>query len=164
MKQRRRFLRLRRKCCSFFLTAYCWKLLFFLGRTPWSRKKSGGIASPFLTLARDGGELSASYTCRLTPRDTGSRTHWLWDRVGPRTGLDLMERREISCLWRESNSGHAAHSRVTIPAKLPRLRFRNLHKLKLTKNIIILPCTGTTSKLRTRSTGRLRSMFCSTLA
>jgi hypothetical protein len=38
---------------------------------------SGGIAPPFLTLALDGGEWSASHPCRFTPAETAPLTHWI---------------------------------------------------------------------------------------
>jgi hypothetical protein len=44
----------------------------------------------FLTLALVGGEWSASRSRRLTPR-----THFIGGSVGPRTGLDDVERRKV---------------------------------------------------------------------
>lgn len=45
---------------------------------------NGNIAPPFLTLALDRGESSASRTCRLIP---GTHCIVIW--VGPRDGLDV---------------------------------------------------------------------------
>jgi hypothetical protein len=52
---------------------------------------SGVIAPQFLTSALDGGELSASRPGRFTPVERAPGTHWIGGRVGPGTGLDLME-------------------------------------------------------------------------
>jgi hypothetical protein len=63
---------------------------------------SGGIASPFSTSALDGSEWLASRPCRFTPggkRQPG--THWTGSWVGPRVGLDAVEKRFLHC--RESN-------------------------------------------------------------
>jgi hypothetical protein len=38
---------------------------------------SGGIVPPFLTLALDGGEWSASRPCRFIPREIVPRTQWV---------------------------------------------------------------------------------------
>jgi hypothetical protein len=57
----------------------------------------------FLTSALVGGEWSASRPVRFTPRERAPVTHWIGDWVGPRTGLDDMERRE-SCPYQDSNS------------------------------------------------------------
>jgi hypothetical protein len=60
---------------------------------------SGGTTQPFLTLALVGGEWSASL----------HGTHWIGGRVGPRAGLDAMEKRKI-LPYRGSNPGCPAHS------------------------------------------------------
>jgi hypothetical protein len=40
----------------------------------------------------------------LTPlRERAPGTHWIWDWVGPRDGLDVLEKRNISCLFRDSS-------------------------------------------------------------
>jgi hypothetical protein len=41
-----------------------------------------------LTSALAGDKLSASRPCRFTPGERAPRTHWLWDWVDPRAGLD----------------------------------------------------------------------------
>jgi hypothetical protein len=56
---------------------------------------SGGIAPPFLTSALDGGEWSASRPCHFTPGERAPGTHCIGGWVGPRTGLDDVERRKI---------------------------------------------------------------------
>jgi hypothetical protein len=69
---------------------------------------SGGIARPFLTLALDGGEWSASRPCHFTPWGALG-THWRCSWVGRRAGLDAVEKRKIlHC--RESNPGRPARS------------------------------------------------------
>jgi hypothetical protein len=52
--------------------------------------RNGGIAPSFLTFALDGGEWSASRLCHFTPG-----THWIGGWVGPRAGLDAVEKRRI---------------------------------------------------------------------
>jgi hypothetical protein len=49
----------------------------------------------FLTLALVGGEWSASRPSRFTPIDRVPGTHWIGGWVGPRAGLEDVERRKI---------------------------------------------------------------------
>jgi hypothetical protein len=56
----------------------------------------GRIAPPFLTSALDGGEWSASRPSRFTPRGNAPGTHWIGCWVGPRAGLDGMEKRNLA--------------------------------------------------------------------
>jgi hypothetical protein len=56
---------------------------------------SEGIAPPFLTLALDGGESSASRAGRFTPKEITPSTHWTGSWVGPRASLDAMENTKI---------------------------------------------------------------------
>jgi hypothetical protein len=56
---------------------------------------SGGIAPPFLTLALDGGEQSASQPGHFTPRERMPGTNWIGGWVGPRAGLDAVHKRKI---------------------------------------------------------------------
>jgi hypothetical protein len=46
----------------------------------------------FLTLALVGGEWSASHLSQFTPVEIATGTHWIGGWVGPRTGLDDVER------------------------------------------------------------------------
>jgi hypothetical protein len=57
---------------------------------------SGGIALPFLTLAIDGGEWSASRPDRFTPRERAPGIHWIGDWVGPRASLAAVEKKKKS--------------------------------------------------------------------
>jgi hypothetical protein len=53
---------------------------------------NGGIAPPFLISILDGGEWSASLPRRFTTRETAPGTHWIGDWVGPRAGMDAVEK------------------------------------------------------------------------
>jgi hypothetical protein len=55
---------------------------------------SGGIAPPFLTSALDGGEWSGSHPGRFIPGEIATGTHWMGGWVGPRAGLDAVEKRK----------------------------------------------------------------------
>jgi hypothetical protein len=72
--------------------------------------RSGGVAPPFLTLALDGGEWSASHPGRFTSGERTPGTRWTGGCVDPRAGLDTVEKRKISCLCRESNPRRPARS------------------------------------------------------
>jgi hypothetical protein len=48
----------------------------------------------FLTSALAGGEWSASRPGRFTPRGKAPGTHWIRGWVGPRAGLDDLEKRK----------------------------------------------------------------------
>jgi hypothetical protein len=52
---------------------------------------SGGIASQFLTSARDGGKYSASHPGHFTPRRKSLSTHWIGALMGLRVGLYAVE-------------------------------------------------------------------------
>jgi hypothetical protein len=56
---------------------------------------SGCTDHVFLSSALDGGEWLASLPSRFTPGERAPGTHWIGDWVGPRTGLDDVERRKI---------------------------------------------------------------------
>jgi hypothetical protein len=75
--------------------------------------KSEGTAPPFLTSALDGGEWSASGPCRFTPGKGASSTHCIGGWVGPRAGMNVMEKRNISCPCREENKDPSAVHPVT---------------------------------------------------
>jgi hypothetical protein len=59
---------------------------------------SGCIDPHFLDLVISGGEWSASRSGRFTPRETAPGTHWIGSWVGPRTGLDDVEKRKFPTL------------------------------------------------------------------
>jgi hypothetical protein len=64
-------------------------------------KRYGGVdvyIHLFLTSALVAGEWSASRPSRFTQRESVSGTHWIGDWVGPRTGLEDMERRKVLSL------------------------------------------------------------------
>jgi hypothetical protein len=52
----------------------------------------------FLTSALAGGEWSASCHCGFTPGERAPRTHWIGSCVGPRAGLNGMEKRKFLTL------------------------------------------------------------------
>jgi hypothetical protein len=54
-----------------------------------------GIVPPFLTSALDGGEWLVLRHGRFVTREIAHATHWLGGWVGPRAGLDAVERRRI---------------------------------------------------------------------
>jgi hypothetical protein len=56
---------------------------------------SGGIAPPFLISAPDGGEWSATRSDRFTPGERAPGTHWIGGWLGPRAGLDAVEKIKI---------------------------------------------------------------------
>jgi hypothetical protein len=64
---------------------------------------NGGIVPPFLTSALDEGEWSASRPYRFTSGETAPSTHYIGSLVGLGAGLHVMEKREISFPYRESN-------------------------------------------------------------
>jgi hypothetical protein len=53
----------------------------------------GGIAPQFLTSALEGNESSASRLGRFTTAEIAHGTHWRGGWVGPRAGLDTVEKR-----------------------------------------------------------------------
>jgi hypothetical protein len=59
----------------------------------------GGVEAYLHTIipfAIGGGEWSASRSGLFTSRETGAGTHWTGCRMGPRTGLDAVEKTKIS--------------------------------------------------------------------
>jgi hypothetical protein len=52
---------------------------------------SGDIAPPFLILAIDEGEWSASHPSHCTPGERPPITHWIGGWVGHRASLDAVE-------------------------------------------------------------------------
>jgi hypothetical protein len=64
-------------------------------------KAYGGVDAEihiFLTSALVGGEWSASRPSRFTPRERTPNTHWIGGWVGPRAGLDNVEKRKFLTL------------------------------------------------------------------
>jgi hypothetical protein len=79
----------------------------------------------FLTSVLVGSEWSASRPGRFTPRERAPSNQWIGDWMGPRTGLDDVEKRKILPLqglelW---TIGHSARSQ-----SLYRLSYRSLFK------------------------------------
>jgi hypothetical protein len=58
----------------------------------------GGIAPRILDLGNWG-----MWVVSFTPRERAPGTHWIGSWVGPRAGLDAMEKRKIPSHRRESN-------------------------------------------------------------
>jgi hypothetical protein len=50
------------------------------------------MAPPFLTLALVGDEWPVSRPCRFTPGERAPGTHWIGGWVGPRAGLEDVEK------------------------------------------------------------------------
>jgi len=76
--------------------------------------ENGGIA-PFIIKPLHSTEVSGQlHTAALYPRGKISGTHWIGCWVGPRAGLDMVEKTKGPCPIRESNLGRPASSLVTI--------------------------------------------------
>jgi hypothetical protein len=92
---------------------------------------SGGIAPPFLALAVDGSEWSASRPCRFTPGERAPDTHWIGN------WMDAVEKRKI-LLCRASNQGRPVLSptlyRLSYPGSRPLMG--NLFSLRADGGII----------------------------
>jgi hypothetical protein len=68
----------------------------------------GGCRDPsFLTSALVGSEWSASRLGRFAPGEIAPGTHWIGGWMGPRIGLEAVQKRKI-LLCRESNPGRPA--------------------------------------------------------
>jgi hypothetical protein len=70
----------------------------------------GGIASPFLTSALDGGEWSVSRPGFFISGGHYPGTHFLGGWVGPCAELEAVKNRNISCPRQQSNPGRSARS------------------------------------------------------
>jgi hypothetical protein len=82
--------------------------------------RSGGIAPPFLTSALEGGEWSDSRPCRFNAGKSAPGTHWIGGWVGPRAGLDAMEKINILRLP-GIEPGPSSPYPVAIPTELSRV-------------------------------------------
>jgi hypothetical protein len=76
-----------------------------------------------MTSALVGGEWSASRLGRFTPGEKAPVTHWIGGWVGPRTGLDDMEKRKFLTVYSNADPSvvHPVASRYidcAIPAPL----------------------------------------------
>jgi hypothetical protein len=63
----------------------------------------GKVTPYFLNLALVRGEWSASRLRRFNPAEYTPGTHWKVDCVGPRAGMDAVEKRKLFCPSCESN-------------------------------------------------------------
>jgi hypothetical protein len=52
-------------------------------------------APTLLTSALDGGEWSVSHNGHFTPGEIALGTHWIGGWVGPKVGLNIVEKRKI---------------------------------------------------------------------
>jgi hypothetical protein len=66
---------------------------------PWRHRGSGGTAPPFLSSALDGDEWSTLHSSSFSPAEGSSGAHSVRGCVGPRYGLDAVEKREILHCW-----------------------------------------------------------------
>jgi hypothetical protein len=66
----------------------------------------------FLTSVLDGSEWSASRPGRVILVQRAPGTNYIGGWVGPRSGLNAMEKRTISCPYRESNTNSSASQSV----------------------------------------------------
>jgi hypothetical protein len=64
---------------------------------------SGVLAPVSLTSALDEGEWLASRPCLFIAEETAPDTHFTGGWVDLRVSLDVMEKRKVSCPYRESN-------------------------------------------------------------
>jgi hypothetical protein len=65
----------------------------------------GGTVLSFMTSVIDGDKLLASRSSRFTTGERAPSAHWLGGWVGPVTGLDAMEKRNMFP-YKETNPGH----------------------------------------------------------
>jgi hypothetical protein len=73
---------------------------------------------------RGGGEWLSSRPCRLTSGESAPDAHWIRGGVGPRAGLDIVEKRE-TLLWllgiEARLLARPSRTLVTMPTELPQL-------------------------------------------
>jgi hypothetical protein len=115
---------------------------------------SGVIALAFLTSAIDGVEWPPSRPCGLTSGERTLGPHWIWGWVGPRAGLDDVEKRRIlRCRDMKrvhgQNSGISStvveHTNTTVPWEINELWKVTplLSRIILTYNCYIIILIGT---------------------
>jgi hypothetical protein len=76
----------------------------------------------FLTSTLVGGEWLASRPCRFTPGERATGTHRIGGRVGPKAGLDHMEKRKFLTLPEFEFRPLGSPTKLfAIPTTLPRL-------------------------------------------
>jgi hypothetical protein len=80
----------------------------------------------FLTSALVGGEWSASRPGRFTPRERAPGTHWIGGWVGPRAGLDDVDKRNFLTLLGLELRPIGRPSRSQSPY---RLRYPGYHRI-----------------------------------
>jgi hypothetical protein len=93
----------------------------------------------FLTSALGGGEWSASRSCRFTPGERASGTHWLGGWVGPRAGLDNVEKRKFLPLPRLELRPLCRPARIQ---SLYRLLYIYIHKVTMCLSHSYIPFSG----------------------
>jgi hypothetical protein len=86
--------------------------------------RGGGFIDPrtlLVTSELDGGEWSASRPGRFTPWERAPDTHWIEGRVGPRTDLDVVEKRKVLPLpgLELRPLGHSAHRKSLYRLRCP---------------------------------------------
>jgi hypothetical protein len=89
-------------------------LIAKLRTTPRRHMGIGDKAPPFLSMALDGCEVSASCLCHFLLGDRISGTYWIGGWVGLRASLDAMEKRKMFCPSQEMNPSCPDHSLVDI--------------------------------------------------
>jgi hypothetical protein len=90
---------------------YSFPCASLLSSQPWRRMGSGDIAPPFLTLALDKCECSASCPGRFIRLETAFGTHCIRGWVDPRASLDSVERRKSLVPVGNQTFGRPDHSR-----------------------------------------------------
>jgi hypothetical protein len=86
---------------------------------PRRRMEEWSVTPHFLTLALGGREWSASRLGRFTARESAPNTHWIGSWVGPRAGLDDVEKIKISFPCQESNFGLPARNQLLYQLSYP---------------------------------------------
>jgi hypothetical protein len=81
-----------------------------LSALPWRRVGEWRYSSTLLDLLTRRRWVISSTPRPLYPAEKAPNTHWVGNWVGPGAGLDDVEKRNISCICRESNHRRPAHS------------------------------------------------------